>query len=294
MSSGAPPGLSGSEYRYTRRPRSWALDDERGRRRIHWLTLATVFSFAFSGLFLYVSGVYSVELWIVVTGLVLFLFALVCLYAILHIKTHPSYGVFFKRFKLRPATVIAMVETGAKSLGIELREVPVRTTRWDLKRSWDTCKSYEIVGRESHINIVRRFWVFFYWIFQYTYVDMGPKGMGEDEVLDELASAIDSANLVGEEPTRVDLAEAGSEFRTGIAAMVVAELVWLLSVIQSLGVRWGWYELGVSGPLPFNHATLLMIIMAAMALLIWGQGQIITAAKKVTDPGPYGVATGVS
>ena len=294
MNSGAPQGLAGSDYRYIRRPKRWALDDERGRRRIHWLTIATVFSYAFSALFLYVSSVYSVELWIVVSGIILLLFALVSSYAILHIKMHPSHGVFFKRFKLRPATVVAMVETAAKGCGMELREVPVRTTRWDLKRYWDTCRSYEIVGMESHVNVVRRFWVFFFWVFQYTYVDMGPKGMGEDEALDELASAIDAANLVGEEPTLVDLTDSGGEHKKGIVGMIIADIVWLVLIIQGLGFHFGWYVTGVSGPLPFDQVTLLMILMAVLALMMWAQGRMISAAREVTSPGAYGVTAGGS
>ena len=104
----------------------------------------------------------------------------------------------------------------------------------------------------------------------------------------------DAANLVGEERTLVDLTASGGEYKKGIFGMIISYVAWLVLVIQGLGFHFGWYETGVSGPLPFDRVTLLMILMAVLALMMWAQGRIIEAAREVTSPGAYGVIAGGS
>jgi hypothetical protein len=75
-----------------------------------------------------------------------------------------------------------------------------------------------------------------------SFLEMGPKGKGEDEMLDHMARRIDAANLRGEEDTTVDFGEAGTRHKAWTGVWLASAVIGNVLFFIFIGVRYGLTE----------------------------------------------------
>ena len=239
---GGPNTLSGGRTRYIWRGKDWTVDAEKARWRIAWLTVSAVFMGFFSGLLFLVFAKYSgswEDRWMIFASILLLLGFLVALFFINHIRSNPSAGVIYKRFSMRPSDLDSLLKQACRDVGVELVPTEVGRLRWDSKRDWDIQKSYEMKGMESKVNVVRRFRIRPNRVRIISFIEMGPKGDGEDEVLDLIARRMDAANVHGQEDVTLDFGDADTRFKALNALWIVSVIFGNLWFLIFLGVETG-------------------------------------------------------
>ena len=283
---GGPNTLSGTRTRYVWRGRDWTVDTERVRWKTAWLTWAVVFMSLFAGLFLLAGVSYALPgevKWFLVTAGFLLCGALVAIYLILHIKTNPALGVVYKRFYLWPSTLDAMLKQACEGLGVELVPTgPVRM-RWDYTRDWEVYRSYVLKGMGSKVNVVRKFRLRINKVMVVSFLEMGPKGHGEDETLDILARRIDAANVRGEEDISVEFGKVGTRFKAWNMVWVVSMILSIIWIVLFWGIHLGVIQDQTLVVLVEEYHLTLILIMIAFLMSISSRKKIVALSRQV-DP----------
>jgi hypothetical protein len=225
---GGPDTLSGGNLRYVWRGRKWTVHSERAMKRVVVLAWTAIFLGLFAGLLVFAFLTFSSsgsDAWMLITAGLMFCAMLVAIYLILVIRSKSAVGVFFKRFTVRPATLDAMLQRSAENIGVELDPVEPQRLGWVPNRDWDIHRSYAIKGMDSRVNVVRKFRIRLNRVRVQSFLEMGPKGLGDDEMLDHLAKTIDSADIYGQEENLVDFGAAESRFKAWNAAWIISVIV---------------------------------------------------------------------
>jgi hypothetical protein len=282
---GGPNILSGGRTRYIWRGKDWTVDAEKARWRIAWLTVSAVFMGFFSGLLFIVFAKYSgswEDRWMLFASILLLLGFLVALFFINRIRSNPSVGVIYKRFSMRPSGLDALLRQACREGGVELVPTEPGRLRWDSKRDWDIHRSYDMKGMESKVNVVRRFRIRPNRVRIISFIEMGPKGHGEDEVLDQITRRIDAINLHHHEDVTVDFGEAEIRFKAWNALWIVSVILMNFLFLVYFGVFYGLiHDPTLVAFVEDYHLTLILMALA-LFVSIRSVNRIVDLSRKVT------------
>ncbi len=270
---GGPNILSGGRTRYIWGGKDWTVDAEKARWRIVWLTVSAVFMGLFSGLLFIVFAKYSgswEDGWMLFASILLLLGFLVALFFINRIRSNPSVGVIYKRFSMRPSDLDALLKQACRDVGVELVPMEPGRLRWDSKRDWDIHRSYDMKGMESKVNVVRRFRIRPNRVRIISFIEMGPKGHGEDEVLDLIARRMDAANVHGQEDVTLDFGDADTRFKA-------LNALWIVSVI--FGNLWFLIFLGVETGLIQDQTLVNIVEEYHLTLILMGLAFLVSVGS---------------
>ncbi len=209
---------------------------------------------------------------------------LVIIYLILAIKSNPAVGVLFKRFSLRPSTLDTMVTRTTTDMGLKLVPSEAGRQRWDSRRDWDIHASYAIEGMESRINVVRRFRIRWNRVQVLSFVEMGPKGKGEDAMLDHLARSIDAANIYGQEDIVVEFGEAEARYRAWHMTWAVSWLLFIIWNVLFWGVNAGVIENDSLVMFVEESYLTLVLLIIGIILINTSINRIVELSRKVAVP----------
>lgn len=288
---GGPKRLHGPDLRYQRAGKAWRVDNASAQRKILWLTWGAAFIGMFGGVlllgFLANPGEdmsFTIEMagWLL---LIIILFGTAAVLAIKawRIKNSPPAGAYFKAYAMRPASLDNMLHRAVASVGEGLQPLTVDNTRWVNQRFWDCHRSYVLEGRGSHINIIRKFKLSFTSVEVSSFLEMGPKGKGEDELLDRLAAAVDTENIYGPEDQRVSFAGMEDKYRTRMGLRNICRIVGLGAILFYFAY---FFDLipneGASSYLSQYPLVFLTLIVTA-GLAVWSERDLLRLARKATD-----------
>ncbi len=283
MANGRGPRLSeGAEYRYTvGRGSEWTVDDARSRTRIAWLTIGGVFSGLFAG-FMILAFILGGEAWTLITAGFLFCAMLVCVFLVLQIKSAPATGVFFKEFHVRPVTMEKLLDRAVKAMKEELVPVKADRTRFMNDRYWDVHSSYQIKGRGTRVNIIRKFKLGWTSVNVRTFLEMGPKGGEEDEFIERLTSLIDSENIYGPEDATVSFTGMEEKYRTRLGVKAVGSIVNVVAFTFYMAYLVGLVPSGERGLYSFDYTLVFLALIASVIVVMWARIGILEMARQVT------------
>jgi len=175
-----------------------------------------------------------------------------------------------------------MVDRAVKAMKEEL--VPVRAdgTRFMNDRNWDVHRSYQLKGRGTHVNIVRKFKLGWTSVQVRTFLEMGPKGGGEDELIERLASLVDSENIYGPEDPTVPFTGVEEKYRTWLGARAVGLIVNLVAFFYYTAYWAGLVAPGERGLYSYDQTLVFLAFFAGGVVFMWSQREILAMARKVT------------
>ena len=275
--------LVGSDYRYMRSSKGWRVDDERRRWIGRWLKLTILFSGIFASIFLLAFIYDPGEVWTIVTFGILGIVCIVSLGVLVQLRMTSTRGVYWRSFSMKPATLDALLHRAISSIGEELMSVPIDNSRWAAKRNWDCYRSYALKGRSTRINVVRKFTMRVDRVEVLSFIDMGPKGTGEDDLLDQLAGAIDAHDHPVAEVLTISFDGMENEYRTKRAIRTVSQVIGWGAIIFYVAYQFDIVP-NVEGQSYFTEYPLFLIILIVSVILTsWSSNGILALARRASE-----------